>query len=48
MGGFYTSPIVIPIGATAGVLYRERGCPLVGGSVMGGSTVYTSPGMHIL
>ena len=23
MGGFYTSPIVIPIGATAGVLYRE-------------------------
>ena len=33
-----TSSIVISIGATASVRYREVNCPLVGGSVMGGST----------
>jgi len=36
-GWLNTSSVVISIGATAGVRYR--GCLLVGGSVMGGSTV---------
>ena len=33
--------IVISIGAVASVLYKYGGCPLVGGSIIGGFTVYT-------
>ena len=41
-GSLYTSAVVISIGAIACVLYIYRGNPLVGGSVIGGSTVVYS------
>ena len=40
-----TSAIVVSIGATAGVHYKEVRCPLVGGSIMGVVTQSQIPSM---